>query len=212
MESLLFAQLWKDHVHFGYPANKPEQPVIRVSYQEAMDFCRQLSEKTNLNITLPTEAQWEWACRAGSNSDFWYGNMNSDFGKQENLADESCNKMAVSGVDPQPMAKNSYWYKYYTYLPKEESVNDGAMNQVDSKNYQANPFGLYSMHGNIAEWTRSDYVPYPYKEKVKTPSEFKVVRGGSYIERPKFSTSYSRKAYYPHQRVFNVGFRVIIED
>ena len=205
-------QLWKDHVHFGYPANKPEQPVIRVSYQEAMDFCRQLSEKTNLNITLPTEAQWEWACRAGSNSDFWYGNMNSDFGKQENLADESCNKMAVSGVDPQPMAKNSYWYKYYTYLPKEESVNDGAMNQVDSKNYQANPFGLYSMHGNIAEWTRSDYVPYPYKEKVKTPSEFKVVRGGSYIERPKFSTSYSRKAYYPHQRVFNVGFRVIIED
>ena len=120
--------------------------------------------------------------------------------------------MAVSGVNPQPMSKNSYWYKYYSYLPKEESVNDGAMNQVDSKNYQANPFGLHSMHGNIAEWTRSDYIPYPYTEKVKNPSEFKVVRGGSYIERPKVSTSYARKAYYPHQRVFNVGFRVIIED
>ena len=203
---------WKDHVHFGYPANEPKQPVIRVSYNDAMEYCKQLSEKTGLNITLPTEAQWEWACRAGSDSDFWYGNSNTDFGKLENLADESCNQMAVSGIDPQPMSKNSHWYKYYSYLPKEESVNDGAMNQVDSKNYQANPFGLYSMHGNIAEWTRSDYRPYPYTEKAKTPSEFKVVRGGSYIERPKFATSYARKAYYPHQRVFNVGFRVIIED
>lgn len=205
-------QLWKDHVHFGYPANKPEQPVIRVSYTDAMAYCKKLSEKTGLNITLPTEAQWEWACRAGSASDFWYGNLNSDFGKLENLADQSTNKMAVIGVDPQPMSENSPWYKYYTYLPKEASVNDGAMIQVDSKKYQANPFGLYSMHGNIAEWTRSDYIPYPYTEKVKTPSDTKVVRGGSYIERPKFSSSYERKAYYPHQRVFNVGFRVIIED
>ena len=68
------------------------------------------------------------------------------------------------------------------------------------------------MLGNIAELTRSDYRPYPYTEKAKTPSEFKVVRGGSYIESPKFETSYERKAYYQHQRVFNVGFRVIIED
>ncbi len=205
-------QLWKDHVHFGYPANNPEQPVIRVSYQDAMEYCKKLSQLTGLHITLPTEAQWEWACRAGSESDFWYGNLNTDFGKYDNLADESTTMMAVSGVDPQPMSKKSSWYEYYNYLPKEESVNDGAMIQVDSKNYQPNPFGLYSMHGNIAEWTRSDYIPYPFTEKSKASSEYKVVRGGSYIERPKFSTSYVRKAYYPHQRVFNVGFRVIIED
>lgn len=205
-------QLWKDHTRPGYEANKPEQPVIRVSYEDAMAYCKQLSEKTGLNITLPTEAQWEWACRAGSNDAFWFGNLNADFGKMENLADASTTKMAVSGIDPQPMAKTSYWYKYYNYLPKEENVDDGNMIQADSKSYQANPFGLYSMHGNIAEWTRSDYVPYPYSEKVKTPSEFKVVRGGSYIERPKFATAYARKAYYPWQRVFNVGFRVIIED
>lgn len=205
-------QQWKDHVNQGYPANKPEQPVIRVSYDDAMEYCQKLKEKTGLNITLPTEAQWEWACRAGSNQDFWYGDTHTDFGKKDNLADKTTLLFAVYGVDPQPMAKTNPWYKYYTFLPKEESVDDGNLVQVGGKAYEANPFGLYCMHGNVAEWTRSDYVAYPYSEKVKTPSEYKVVRGGSYIERPKFSTAYTRKAYYPYQRVFNVGFRLIIED
>ena len=110
------------------------------------------------------------------------------------------------------MSPNHPLYKHYTYLPKEESVDDGQLVQVGGKAYAANPFGLYCMHGNVAEWTRSDYVPYPYREKPKAEAEYKVVRGGSYIERPKFSTSYSRKGFYPYQRVFNVGFRVIIEE
>ncbi len=211
-DSRFIDQLWKDHVIQGYPANKPEQPVIRVSYNDAIEFCRQLSERTGMKITLPTEAQWEWACRAGSASDFWYGNMNSDFGKFENLADKTTKLFAVIGIDPQPMSPNDYWYKYYTYLPKEESVNDGQLIQTGEKVYEANPFGLYNMHGNVSEWTRSDYLPYPYRDKAKSKSDHKVVRGGSFFERPKFSTSYARKAYFPYQRVFNVGFRVIIED
>jgi len=211
-DSRFVDQLWKDHVHQGYPANEPNQPVIRVSYTDAVEYCKQLSEKTGLNITLPTEAQWEWACRAGSDSDFWYGDMNTDFGKYENLADKTTLLFAVSGIDPQPMSPNSMWYKYYTYLPKEEGVDDGQLIQTGEKVYEANPFGLYNMHGNVSEWTRSDYVPYPYNPKTKLTSDHKVVRGGSYIERPKFSTAYARKAYYPYQRVFNVGFRVIIED
>ena len=205
-------QQWKDHVVPGYPANKPEQPVIRVSYNDAMEYCKILSQKTGLNITLPTEAQWEWACRGGSDEDFWFGNLNADFGKKDNLADVTTNKFAVSGVDPQPMSPESPWYKYYTFLPKAANVDDGSLVQVGGKKYEANPFGLYCMHGNVAEWTRSDYVPYPYKENPKKVSEYKVVRGGSYIERPKYSTAYSRKGIYPYQCVFNVGFRVIIED
>ena len=204
-------QQWKDHVVPGYPANKPEQPVIRVSYNDAMEYCKILSQKTGLNITLPTEAQWEWACRGGSDEDFWFGNLNADFGKKDNLADVTTNKFAVSGVDPQPMSPESPWYKYYTFLPKAANVDDGSLVQVGGKKYEANPFGLYCMHGNVAEWTRSDYVPYPYKENPKKVSEYKVVRGGSYIERPKYSTAYSRKGFYPYQCVFNVGFRVIIE-
>lgn len=205
-------QQWKDHVVPGYPANKPEQPVIRVSYNDAMEYCKILSQKTGLNITLPTEAQWEWACRGGSDEDFWFGNLNADFGKKDNLADVTTNKFAVSGVDPQPMSPESPWYKYYTFLPKAANVDDGSLVQVGGKKYEANPFGLYCMHGNVAEWTRSDYVLYPYKENPKKVSEYKVVRGGSYIERPKYSTAYSRKGFYPYQCVFNVGFRVIIED
>ena len=205
-------QQWKDHVVPGYPANKPEQPVIRVSYNDAMEYCKILSQKTGLNITLPTEAQWEWACRGGSDEDFWFGNLNADFGKKDNLADVTTNKFAVSGVDPQPMSPESPWYKYYTFLPKAANVDDGSLVQVGGKKYEANPFGLYCMHGNVAEWTRSGYVPYPYKENPKKVSEYKVVRGGSYIERPKYSTAYSRKGFYPYQCVFNVGFRVIIED
>lgn len=205
-------QQWKDHVVPGYPANKPEQPVIRVSYNDAMEYCKILSQKTGLNITLPTEAQWEWACRGGSDEDFWFGNLNADFGKKDNLADVTTNKFAVSGVDSQPMSPESPWYKYYTFLPKAANVDDGSLVQVGGKKYEANPFGLYCMHGNVAEWTRSDYVPYPYKENPKKVSEYKVVRGGSYIERPKYSTAYSRKGFYPYQCVFNVGFRVIIED
>ena len=205
-------QQWKDHVVQGYPANEPQQPVIRISYNDAMDFCRMMSEKTGLNVTLPTEAQWEWACRAGSDTDFWYGDFHSDFGKKDNLADKTTLQFAVIGIDPQPMSPQDRWYGYYTFLPKEQSVDDSCLVQVGGKQHEANPFGLYYMHGNVCEWTRSDYAPYPYKPDYKEEAVYKTVRGGSFIERPKFSTSYSRKGYFPYQRVFNVGFRVIIED
>jgi formylglycine-generating enzyme required for sulfatase activity len=205
-------QQWKDHEHEGYPANLPHQPVIRVSYENAMDYCRKLSEQTGLHITLPTEAQWEWACRAGSDKDFWYGDRQVDFGKYENLADAQLTKMAVYGNNPQPMKRTDFWFPYYNFLPKMDAVDDGSMIQVASDTYQPNPFGLYSMHGNIAEWTRSDYLPYPYDENPEAGSHYKVVRGGSYIDRPKFATASARKAYYPWQKVFNVGFRVIIEE
>jgi formylglycine-generating enzyme required for sulfatase activity len=110
------------------------------------------------------------------------------------------------------MSPQDSWYGYYTFLPKEQSVDDSCLVQVGGKQHEANPFGLYYMHGNVCEWTRSDYAPYPYKPDYKEEAVYKTVRGGSFIERPKFSTSYSRKGYFPYQRVFNVGFRVIIED
>ena len=211
-DSRFFDQQWKDHVNEGYPANLPEQPVIRISWQEAMDYCQKLSEKTGLKVNLPTEQQWEWACRAGAETPFWYGSFNDSFASLENMADKQMNKMAVTGVDPQPMRENNSFYKYYVWHPKEESVDDGSMLVSKPGSYKANPWGVYDMHGNVAEWTRSDYQSYPLNDKKQASSEQKVVRGGSWIEHPKAATAYVRKAYLPWQKVYNVGFRVVIEE
>ncbi len=211
-DSRFVNQLWKDHVHPGYPANLPEQPVIRVSWEEAMAFCRALSEKTGLTVTLPTEKQWEWACRAGSDSDCWYGPLGTDFAPYENLADRQLNKMAVRGVNPQPMNPGDAWYPYYTFQPKENGVDDGNMLPVRGGGYRPNPWGLCDMQGNVAEWTRSGYLPYPYDGQKENAALEKVVRGGSWIDHPKRATAYYRNAYLPWQKVYNVGFRIIIED
>ncbi len=208
--SRIIGQFWKDHTTPGYFANKPQQPVIRVSCEEAMEYCRKLGEKTGLKITLPTEMQWEWACRGGGDDAFWYGNTNSDFAAFENMADARLSDMAVQGIDPQPMSKNSRLRPYWDYIPKVASVNDGEMLTAFVGKYQANPWGLKDMHGNVAEWTCSDYVKYPYHKK--ETSDKKVVRGGSWTDRPKYAASYTRKAFYPWQKVYNVGFRMIIEE
>ena len=210
-DSRFTAQFWKDHVGPGYAANRPEQPVIRISWNQAMEFCKAISAKCGVEITLPTEAQWEWACRAGSDTDFWYGDLNSDFAKSENLADQSLRKMAVSGVDPQPVAESNWVYKYYTYMPREDSVNDGTMTIADVAKYAPNAWGLYDMHGNVAEFTRTTYAPYPYKGEPAN-GDNKVIRGGAWDSHPKNSTAYFRKSYLAWQPANNVGFRVVIEE
>ena len=77
-----------------------------------MEYCQKLSEKTGLKITLPTEEQWEWACRAGSDQDFWYGELHSDFGKKYNMAVMTTLLLDVSCIDPHPMSKSVFWYHY----------------------------------------------------------------------------------------------------
>ena len=87
-DSRFTAQFWKDHVGPGYAANRPEQPVTRISWNQATEFCKAISAKCGVEITLPTEAQWEWACRSGSDTDFWYGDLNSDFAKIQKLTQQ----------------------------------------------------------------------------------------------------------------------------
>ena len=82
--------------------------------------------------------------------------------------------------------------------------------------FQPNPWGLCDMHGNVAEWTRSLYRPYPYdaadgRNAIDAPGK-RVARGGSWRDRPERSTSSFRLPYESYQRVFNVGFRVILEE
>ncbi|MCG8477143.1 MAG: SUMF1/EgtB/PvdO family nonheme iron enzyme [Cytophagales bacterium] len=209
-------QQWKDHIFGGYDANQDQQPVIRVSWNDAMDFCRELSKKTGLNISLPTESQWEWACRTGSTSDMWFGTKSSNFAQFANMADVSLEKMAVNGVDPQPIGRDHALFEANNFLPKVESVNDKVMVPTGTGQYKANAWGLFDMHGNVAEWTLSDYASYPYNAKDGRNSldkkSLKAVRGGSWKDVPKRATSTFRIGYEPWQKVFNVGFRIVVLD
>jgi formylglycine-generating enzyme required for sulfatase activity len=192
---------WFDEEYIGWPLNRPKQPVVRVSWQEAVAFCRWLSAKLGETVTLPTEAQWEWACRAGAATPLNYGDLNTDFSPHANLGDASLRKLADEGWRP----------KSPDLVPKDPRFNDGALVTSDVGRYQPNAWGLHDMHGNAAEWTRSNYRPYPYREEAGEPADRKVVRGGSWRDRPKLSRSASRWGYAPWQKVFNVGFRVILE-
>ena len=103
-DSRYASQFWKDHTTRGYPINLPEQSVVRVSWEECQQFCMELSKKMGLKIRLPNEAEWEWACLAGTNQPLWYGGLDSDFSEFENLADESLADFAVVGVNPTDVA------------------------------------------------------------------------------------------------------------
>ena len=192
--------------YLGWPLDGPDQPVVRVSWDRAMAFCGWLSEKTGMTFTLPTEAQWEYACRAGSEAPLSYGDSATDFSKFGNMADRTMRELAYQAWRPKPP----------DLVPRDDRFNDGVLVTAEVGTYLPNAWGLYDMHGNVAEWTRSAYRPYPYLEDDgrNDPSDQgeKVVRGGSWRDRPKRCRSSFRLSYPPYQRVYNVGFRVMCES
>ncbi|MBN2292175.1 MAG: formylglycine-generating enzyme family protein, partial [Pirellulales bacterium] len=195
----------------GYPMNQPWQPVVRVSWQEAEGFCRWLSDKTGRRFRLPSEDQWEYACRAGTDTPLWYGGLDADFSKFANMADA---KMTEFASDPytvdKPLVNPP---KHDDWIPKDSRFNDGALLSAKPGSFQANAWGLFDMHGNVAEWTRSVYGVDPYRPINGVDAiRLMVVRGGSWRDRPKRCTSSFRLGYRPYQRVYNVGFRVVCEE
>ncbi|HEY3323991.1 MAG TPA: SUMF1/EgtB/PvdO family nonheme iron enzyme [Planctomycetota bacterium] len=205
-------QAYQFGVH-GFPSDKPEQPVIRVSWDEAMAYCKWLSTKTGQKFSLPTEAQWEYACRAGSASPLFFGDTNSDFSTYANVADKKLRQFASNPYTVFEPLKNPS--KYEDYTPKDDRFDDGGLVSVEVGRYKPNAWGLHDMHGNVAEWTRTTYKPYPYdsadgRDNGESGTR-KVARGGSWRDRPKCCRSGFRQNYPYWQRVFNVGFRVICE-
>ena len=106
--------------------------------------------------------------------------------------------------------------KYDDWIPRDNRFNDGVLVSSPIGRYKPNPWGLHDMHGNVAEWTRTSYKPYPYLlddgRNNLSLKENKVVRGGSWYDRPKRARSAFRLDYRPYQKIFNVGFRVICPD
>lgn len=201
---------YKDQVRPGYLMDSPKLPVIRVSWNQAVAFCEWASELTGHLVSLPTEAQWEWACRAGTDTPMFYGGLDSNFATSANLADASISRLAVSGVDPQPINKPD---RFWDFVPKDARFDDTVLHLAEVGRYQPNAWGLHDMIGNVAEWTRDDYRPYPYSTPpAHAGNGRKTVRGGSWSERPKDSRASSRLDYPLWQRVYNVGFRVVVLD
>ena len=185
----------------GYHLNGADQPTVRASWQQAMEFCAALSTKTGRRITLPTEAQWEWACRAGADTPLWYGGTDDDFSKRENLSGHEARRFAFKG--------KRKWYL------RDDRFDDGHMVTAPVGTLGANAWGLHDMAGNVCEWTRTVYRPYPYgpSDRRENPSstDDKVVRGGSWFDKPNRGRSAFRWKYPAWRRVHNVGFRVIAE-
>ena len=114
-----------------------DQPA-GVSFQDANGFCKWLSEKTELNVRLACEAEWEYACRAGTTTRFFWGNAEQDAGDYANLTDVSYEKAAPNSS--------------YTL-----DTDDGYVGPAPVGQYLPNPFGLYDMLGNNPEWVNKTY-------------------------------------------------------
>ena len=198
----------------GLTLNNPRQPAVRVSWEQAMEFCRWLTERTGKRFTLPTEAQWEWACRGGTEGAFSFGELGEDFSPWANVADESF-ALGCRGDGRQITGGVEHIVIEGADLA-DQRFTDGHIVTSPTGTYQPNTWGLFDMHGNAAEWTLSTYKPYPYRENDgrngATSAGEKVVRGGSFFDRPARSHAGYRLAYPYWQRPFNVGFRVVCLD
>jgi formylglycine-generating enzyme required for sulfatase activity len=161
-------------------------PVEFVNWNEAQEFVTKLSQLANKTYTLPTEAQWEYACRAGTKTAFSTGSC-----LDANQANYDGNS-AYTDVCP----KGAY---------KQKTTPVGS--------YKPNAWGLSDMHGNVHEWCSDWYGPYP-KEDQKDPvgpatGTFRIVRGGNWDIAAKHCRSASRNYFTPEYRGRNVGFRIV---
>ncbi len=197
-------ELGKDHTTPGINVmNRPWLPAIRVSWEEANEYCRWLSEQTGKKFRLPTEAEWEWAARGGTDTPFYWGGENDNFGPYANLADAS-----LDSIPNQRQTLN--------YHLRDMRYNDGQQVLGLVGKHAPNAFGLKDMIGNAAEWTQSAYTPYPYQanDGRNTPAaDAEVVcRGGAWDLLPRHARVSIRVPYPRWQRVANVGIRLVVEE
>jgi len=192
----------------GYPLNNPNQPVARISWDRALAFCAWLTETTGEAFALPTESQWEYAYRAGSPAPHAFGGQ--EFAGCANLADASLARIDNFPPWTLPVGAIPNW------RPAVEGIDDGYRVSAPVGSFAANAWGLHDMCGNVAEWTRSLHRPYPYEEddgRNDTDAvDRRVVRGGSWYDRPERATASFRLSYYPWHGVYSVGFRVVCPD
>lgn len=177
--------------HQGFSVGDDEA-VVFVSWNDAMAYCRWLSDRTGETWRLPTEAEWEYACRAGTTTAFSYGDA----------LPEGLLKLNEDG-----------FHNKHIFRPVDLTVAQGA---------GPNAFGLYDMHGNVEEWCLDGYGPYAAAPQTDPLGEYgrasaiddgsawcRVTRGGSHSTESRFLRSAARSAALPEDRSYLIGFRVV---
>lgn len=198
------------------PLKGDKLPVEDVSWYDAMKFCQKLTEREhhagrlprNLKFTLPTEAQWEYACRAGTKTKFSFGDSSALFSQYGNFADKSFFKS--------PEGKP--WAPHPLATSEEKESNDGFAYIAPVGSFRPNAWGLYDMHGNVQEWCL-DYNNSRLKggkDPIQTtPGNDKngtqrIVRGGGWTDPTTMCSSAFRKSCSPEEHNYSFGFRVAI--
>ena len=162
------------------------RPVERVSWDDAVLFCQKLSQRTGKNYRLPSEAEWEYACRAGTKTPFSFG---------DNITTDLVN---YDGNYP------------YKSAPKGKYRDQ----TTDVGTFPPNPFGLYDMHGNVWEWCQDDWhenytnAPTDGSSWNSLSGRTKLLRGGSWYRGAGYCRSASRDENSRDARTLNCGFRV----
>ncbi|MBE9118644.1 formylglycine-generating enzyme family protein [Lusitaniella coriacea LEGE 07157] len=180
------------------------RPVENVSWYDAVEFCQRLSKKTGREYRLPSEAEWEYACRGVRF--LGEGQQYPPFHFGETISTDLANYCGVE----EKIGETTYSGSYGRGLKgknREQTTPVGYF-QV------ANGFGLYDMHGNVLEWCadpwHSNYEGAPKDESIWLSSDNSsyVLRGGSWSSHPRYCRSAYRNHYNPDYRYSHVGFRV----
>ena len=168
------------------------RPVIHVSWDDIQLFIDWLNARTGGNFRLPTEAEWEYAARAGSSSTYHFGNSESELCRYGNHADTSTD-----------------------YSWRNKSCSDGVGKRTAKVGrYQPNSYGLYDMHGNVWEWAQDcwndSYAGAPTDGSAWTSGDCsrRVIRGGSWYNEPRALRSADRSGHTRSNRNSNIGFRL----
>lgn len=150
---------WKNP---GFPQQN-EHPVVCVSWNDAQAFCKWLGEKEGTTFRLPTEAEWEYACKAGT--DTWYS-----FGNDPDLAYAHGNVADAALEQAQPGLT-----KFQRIVKLAPGDGDGFVYTAPVGSLKPNPWGLYDVHGNVWEWVADKYEELHYRERIKQIAKQKKI-------------------------------------
>ncbi len=187
-------QAGADWRNLGYSQART-QPVVCVSLQDAEAYARWLSGKTGKHYRLPTEAEWEYAARAGTDTTRYWGDGPNQACRYANVADETGQQ-------------KFNWESSYIH-----HCADGYVHTAPVGSFSPNRFGLYDMMGNVREWTCSAYTERGYDGSeiscIDDVTSRRVYRGGSWASEPAHVRSADRYGFDPADRDVGRGFRLL---